>query len=224
MTTVAPTGQGTGAPAPDPYRSALAYLLALVRGEASLNEHKAIASTAVCESHRRGLTDSRRSWSGEATSPSTPPSSPWMRHDLPSLRSHRSTRLARTRRRRVTTATSPGRASVPRTVPNAANTSRATRQATYTTAQKAASTQKRFLASYEPPTVIPGDALTPTQWPFPLPVRPNHRSRRHDQGEGGHFSPNKICQHSCRLHLSPAPRFPVRVSFLGGAGTSAAPR
>jgi hypothetical protein len=108
MTTVAPTGQGTGAPAPDPYRSALAYLLALVRGEASLNEHKAIASTAVCESHRRGLTDSRRSWSGEATSPSTPPSSPWMRHDLPSLRSHRSTRLARTRRRRVTTATSPG--------------------------------------------------------------------------------------------------------------------
>jgi hypothetical protein len=96
---------------------------------------------------------------------------------------------------------------VPRTVPNAANTSRATRQATYTTAQKAASTQKRFLASYEPPTVIPGDALTPTQWPFPLPVRPNHRSRRHDQGEGGHFSPNKICQHSSRVDPPLSPEF-----------------
>jgi hypothetical protein len=40
------------------YPDALAYLTALVRAQAPLREAKALASTGIAESHRRGLTDS----------------------------------------------------------------------------------------------------------------------------------------------------------------------
>jgi hypothetical protein len=69
MTTVATTpeaeGHRMGLPLPHAtptYRAAYSYLLALLTGEARMRETKAIASTAVCEAHRRGLEDSRRSW------------------------------------------------------------------------------------------------------------------------------------------------------------------
>jgi hypothetical protein len=66
MTTVATTlkaeGQGTDALGPDPYRAALAYLLALVRAQAPLRETKALASTGILEARKHGRTDSHRMW------------------------------------------------------------------------------------------------------------------------------------------------------------------
>jgi hypothetical protein len=90
-----------------------------------------------------------------------------------------------------------GHRDAPRTAQAAARTSPAIRQATYMTAQTVASTQNRFLASYEPPTAIPGDALTPTRWPFPPAVRPIHRSRPHDRGPGP-FSTRNCVGYSSR--------------------------
>jgi hypothetical protein len=72
MTTVATTpveGQGMGTPAPDPYRAALAYLLALVRAQVPLHVERAITATAIVTARARGLTDSRRSWEWRADKP-----------------------------------------------------------------------------------------------------------------------------------------------------------
>jgi hypothetical protein len=64
MTTVITTpdeGQVTRRARP-PQARAYAYLITLVRAQAPLRETKALASTGICEAHRRGLTDTRRSW------------------------------------------------------------------------------------------------------------------------------------------------------------------
>jgi hypothetical protein len=56
-------------PAPTPYHHAYLYLLGLCQGTAHLIEQKALASTAVCEAHRRGLEDTRRSWHWQGHTP-----------------------------------------------------------------------------------------------------------------------------------------------------------
>jgi hypothetical protein len=81
-------GQGTGTPAPDFHRAALAYLLALVRAQVPLHETRAITATAVVRARARGLTDSGRSWEWRGDVPVSATTSPSQRHDLLSLPPH----------------------------------------------------------------------------------------------------------------------------------------